>query len=201
MYIRFTIISQPLSSGGDDENPDYHSCLGYCDSLSFSLCADTLTVEKLEDPARNRLLTISTGEVMLPGTVSFGIHEIFLGQVGFTTGEKLQWNASLMLIPVPVIGTGYGGSGVSFISYISAGTKWQFTQQRGGLGNMSLSSDLGTFLKAPKMCTHLCRLVVVWPFAEPRTILSGILKLMPDGRSSTRIRELFRTVRSPGYSK
>ncbi|MGE3801182.1 MAG: hypothetical protein AB7H80_09195 [Candidatus Kapaibacterium sp.] len=111
-----------------------------------SLFADTLTVGKLEDPARNRLLTISTGETMLPGTVSFGIHEIFLGQLGFTTGENLQWNASLALTPFPVIGTGHGGSGIAFIPYLSAGAKWQFTQQRGGLGNMSLSSDLGTFL-------------------------------------------------------
>lgn len=88
----------------------------------------------VEDPAKNRLFVMSTGQTIPAGKVSLGSFEIFLLQAGYAPTEFLHFNLSYLT---------FFGSGAS--RYWSVGSKVRILSPSGAFRGLSLGADVGFF--------------------------------------------------------
>ncbi|HLF15171.1 MAG TPA: hypothetical protein VI932_09820 [Bacteroidota bacterium] len=103
--------------------------LGLSLSLPLRAQPDSLTADvpaaPIEDPARNRLLWMSTGRVMPAGTFSVGVFELVIIQGGYGIADVAQINAT---------GT---------IGYWSIGSKFQILPPFGLFQGLAFGADAG----------------------------------------------------------
>jgi hypothetical protein len=86
------------------------------------------TFTPARDPARSRVIMMSTGQIMPPKRFTASLHELFVVQLGYAPDDRIQFNATATLLPV----------------YFSTGAKVQLIAPSGYFHGLAAGVDIGT---------------------------------------------------------